>query len=1313
MSVSSRPARVVPPLVRPEPLVMAAPPALGDAPAGGIPLQTLLPVVGSLSSITMIVVLRANPLMVLLGAVILMVALVSAVGMALTQRAGARRARHRERERFAEYLEELRQQCRAGHDKARAAAVAVHPGPEQLGVMVRHVERVWERRPGDADFLDARVGAGVVRWQEVVVPAVSDPLVQRDPMMDNAARVVSDAYSVVAGMPVWVPLASAMSVSVVGAPGVAHGVVRALLAQVVTWHSPADVRVAAVIPPARYAEWEGIQVLPHCTGPGWDGPLRERWIAHDMAGLAALLESEFAARATSVLSGGRTGGIRGAHEVPLIVCVDASAGEVGECPLPAGVGSLAQLGVRVVTVVSDRVAERSDTSVRVVVDESLSASLVSGAQGVEAVLSPDLMSVEVFAAVAGGVAAHGGAVGDGAPTSGGRDGVHTALSTLGVTRVGDVSPALWGRRRAEDFLCAPMGWTPQGAVLSVNLRESAQGGMGPHGLCVGATGSGKSELLRTLVLNLAATHDPSELSMILVDYKGGAAFTPLSSLPHVAGVIDNLADDPFLIERAQASLEGEIVRRQQLLKQHGPFSDITAYRAARVAAGESSGIPQMPHVFVVIDEFSELLTAEPEFMTTLMKIGRIGRALGIHLLLASQRVDTGRLRGLDTYLSYRIGLRTFSEQESVMIVDSPDAYHLPQQPGHGYLKVDTTMYARFTAAYVSGPVPDEVESDSEDIAQDVLPWPVMALPFTNTLSHHGASRDLSGLIPSLVAPSPQSQPRLIDAMVASLSVVPATPPVWLPPLTARVLLTPTQTPVRSDSRCVAIGVEDRPATQEQGPWVLNLAQAGGHVAIIGSPQSGRTTTLRTIVAAIATTYAPTDIAVYGLDLTGSGLACLAGFPHVGAIATRTMRELQHRTVQELARLITRREQLMAQQHIDSLTDFRARHTRGELPGEKSADIVVVVDGYGAVRSDYEDLAAPLTDLLTRGSSVGVHVIMTVTRWNEIPMSVQPLIGTRVELRLNDPAESSIARKRAETMRSAPPGRALTDAATFAQVALPIPTDPGDTPLGDAVAAYARQVTSTWGEEQADPIRVLPSHITADQLPPITPSPTRIALGLHQDTMTTHVLDLATTDPHLIVVGDAGCGKTTLLRHVITHLVAHNTPESVVFALIDPRSTLAGVCSNDFIGAHATSTAAAQQLVASLTDELQGRINGERSRDLAIMVVVDDLDIVTATGHNPLTPLVPFLPAARDINLHILVARPVAGAARALYDPVLHTLKDNGASGIIMSGDRSEGPLWPGVYASAQPPGRATIIRRGDSAHVVHIATPTHHSPREQ
>lgn len=248
MSVSSRPARVVPPLVRPEPLVMAAPPALGDAPAGGIPLQTLLPVVGSLSSITMIVVLRANPLMVLLGAVILMVALVSAVGMALTQRAGARRARHRERERFAEYLEELRQQCRAGHDKARAAAVAVHPGPEQLGVMVRHVERVWERRPGDADFLDARVGAGVVRWQEVVVPAVSDPLVQRDPMMDNAARVVSDAYSVVAGMPVWVPLASAMSVSVVGAPGVAHGVVRALLAQVVTWHSPADVRVAAVIP---------------------------------------------------------------------------------------------------------------------------------------------------------------------------------------------------------------------------------------------------------------------------------------------------------------------------------------------------------------------------------------------------------------------------------------------------------------------------------------------------------------------------------------------------------------------------------------------------------------------------------------------------------------------------------------------------------------------------------------------------------------------------------------------------------------------------------------------------------------------------------------------------------------------------------------------------------------------------------------------------------------------------------------------------------------------------------------------------------
>ena len=167
---------------------------------------------------------------------------------------------------------------------------------------------------------------------------------------------------------------------------------------------------------------------------------------------------------------------------------------------------------------------------------------------------------------------------------------------------------------------------------------------------------------------------------------------------HLAGLIDNLADDPQLTTRARASIQGEVVRRQRLLKMADSAPSITLYRQLRV---QRRDLPPMPHLFVVIDEFGELLTAEPEFIDLFLQIGRIGRSIGVHLLLSSQRLEGGKLRGLDSYLSYRLGMRTFSESESQAMLNTTDAYHLPALPGYGFLKVDTTVYTRFRAGFVS------------------------------------------------------------------------------------------------------------------------------------------------------------------------------------------------------------------------------------------------------------------------------------------------------------------------------------------------------------------------------------------------------------------------------------------------------------------------------------------------------------------------------------------------------------------------------------------------------------------------------------
>ena len=286
----------------------------------------------------------------------------------------------------------------------------------------------------------------------------------------------------------------------------------------------------------------------------------------------------------------------------------------------------------------------------------------------------------------------------------------------------------------------PIGLGEGGALVHLDIKESAQQGMGPHGLVIGATGSGKSEFLRTLVLGLAMTHSPEQLNMVLVDFKGGATFAGMSEMPHVSAVITNLAQELTLVDRMQDALSGEMVRRQELLREAGNFASIRDYEKAR-AAGED--LAPLPSLFIVVDEFSEMLSAKPEFIDLFVAIGRLGRSLGLHLLLASQRLEEGRLRGLESHLSYRIGLRTFSAQESRAVLGVPDAYELPAVPGLGYLKPDPTTMTRFKAAYVSGPPTGRVRVRRDEGGQ---------------AARHPAVHDLRGAGPRRRAARPRAGP---------------------------------------------------------------------------------------------------------------------------------------------------------------------------------------------------------------------------------------------------------------------------------------------------------------------------------------------------------------------------------------------------------------------------------------------------------------------------------------------------------------------------------------------------------------------------
>jgi DNA segregation ATPase FtsK/SpoIIIE, S-DNA-T family len=1317
-----RPARVVHPAGQAGPLGIEAPPTLPEGRSSN-PVQALLPVAGATSSLGMMLVFR-NPAMLAVGALIMLVTVFGGLAMLLSQSGQAARQRRQQRDRYLEYLEELRQRAAAEEHQERAAATALDPPPAALFDVVRDPARRWERRRADPDFLRVRVGVGPVPARPLVLADGGSSLRPTDPFMLAEARAVERRFATTPQMPLALPLDRAGNVSVVGDRAEALGLVRALLVQAAAWHAPDDLAVALACPPGRLEDWSWAKWLPHLLDPERrDGQTEARRVAPSLGELARAMAGDLSARATYAAEArrGMDAGQALALARRLLVVHDAHGQVAAELPAPDQAVPATDMGVTVVHLVAERLHEPEEVAVRVTLEDGQvtvedlrgpgPAPVVAGvadqvptalAEGLARMLAP----LRLSAASAVEDNPHAGPV--------------SLPGMLGIDDPADLDlAALWAPRGERDFLRVPIGVTDAGEPLLLDLKEPAQLGMGPHGLCVGATGSGKSELLRTLVLALAVTHPPERLGMVLIDYKGGATFAPFAALPHVAGVITNLADDAGLVERVHASLAGEVQRRQQALKDAGNLAHIADYAQLRE---RDPGLAPLPHLLVIIDEFGELLTAKPEFIELFLTIGRIGRSIGVHLLLSSQRIEGGKLKGLDTYLSYRLGLRTFSAAESQVTLDTADAFHLPPLPGFGYLKVGTVTYERFKAAYVSGPV--RQLSAAEQAPPGAGPAPFTA---ANRATDEGDPAD------DAAVPARSAEPGLHQVVVAQLQGAAApVHRVWLPPLPAAVALDVAaggvevgdrglQLAGRAGPMRVPLGLLDDPAAQRQGRWLLDLRAGGGHAAVIGGPQSGKTTLLRTLVAALALTHTPREVAVYGVDLVGGGLLPLAGFPHVGGVTGRSDRERVRRTFEEVRGMLEHREEVFRERGIDSVESLRRRHAAGEVPELPMAEVVLVVDGLGLVRSEHEELEPLVADLLQRGGGYGVHLVGSLLRWNDLRIALQPAFGTRLELRLNDPADSVVDRRLAATLRDDQPGRVLTDARLFAQAALPRIDGVADaTALGDVVAQLGRAARSAWPGEPAPRVRVLPARLGTDALPGPREAPRRVPVGVDETTLQPLFLDLFDADQHLLALGDGECGKTNLLRLVAAGLAARHGAEELVFAVMDPRRGLRDAVPEGLLGGYAGNGKVCGGLAAGIAKELDKRMPEEVADPQAladggwfsgprIVVLVDDYDMLTAAGQQPLAPFLPYVPSARDIGLHFVVARRVAGASRALYDPFLQALRESGTSGLVMAGDRGEGQLFPGVYAGALPAGRGWWVRRGEPVRLVQtaVAEPAH------
>ncbi|WP_170185624.1 type VII secretion protein EccCa [Lapillicoccus jejuensis] len=1191
------------------------------------------------------------------------------------------------------HLDELRRTVLSAARRQRDDSLRRHPDPLALA---SGAARVDGRRRGGSDHLLVRYGVTDAPLELTLQVADPPPEQDTDPVAQHALDRFLVTHTRVGGVPAVLRLERGGVVRVQGPAEAARALVRALVGQAVAAHDPRGLAVALVAPPGRRPEWEWLKWLPHVRADGGAARPTDLGPRHLVVDHPDGLE-DLLGRAVGAASG------RDADARVLVVVDDATA--VGPPP-PGPVGRATYLvlgadrgqdhpGAHRPPV--DHLSTAAEETVLVVADAGPRAGAVTVVElvtpsGVRERAVADGLDLTCADALARRVPPWEAEP----PDARAEDDLARLLHLDAHGR-----PRVCVDRTGDPRLQVELGRSPDGRHVVLDLEEAALGGAGPHGLVIGATGSGKSELLRTLLLGLVTAHRPDRLNLLLVDFKGGATFTGLRDLPHVSAVITNLADDLGLVDRMRDALDGELHRRQELLGAAGGLASRQAYEAARLAGRPD--LPPLPSLLVVVDEFSELLSARPELVDLFVTVGRVGRSLGLHLLLAAQRLEEGRLRGLDSHLSYRVALRTFSATESRAVIGTAQAHELPTTPGVGFLRTGPDAPVRFTTTYVSGPAGASrrlqgMQADAPPPTRAAAPADRPEVrPFRLHPLEPGTSPEPTVVGAGRQGPAAGTGPSVLEVVVDRLrGSSPRARPVWLPPPDrspslgsllpdlARVdgqgLTSPSW---RARGRLtVPLGVVDRPRQQRYDVLTADLSGEAGHVAVVGAPRSGRSTTLATLVGALALTHSPQELRVHVLDFGGGALAPLADLPHVAAVAGRAQPELVRRVVAEVRAVADARE-------------AGAGHDR--------AEVLLVVDQWATLRSDFPELEPVLTELAQRGLSHGVHLALATTRWADLRPALRDVLGTRVELRLGDPLDSEVDRRQAARVPLGRPGRALSVGGHHALVARPqLADDPGPC-TDDGLAGLVAAVHDAWDGPVPTRLRVLPSLVRLDEVrrhPALGTEDRQLLLGLDSTGLSPVGLDL-TQDPHLLVLGESRAGRTATVRTLLREIARRHRPAQAQVFLVDPRRGLLGELDDDLCADRASTGDDAARLVRELAAALRERLPGPgvtaaqlRDRSwwsgAAAFLVVDDADLLPGAAFEPLVPL---LPHARDVGLHVLLARRSAGLSRRPH-PVVTALDDLDQPVLLLGGPGGpgDGRSPAGSLATATRP--AAVVGRG-------------------
>lgn len=1255
----ARPTPEKPPVIKPENIVLSTP--LSIPPPEGKPWWLIVVgvvVVGLLGGMVAMVFASGSHVFGGIGSIFPLFMMVGIMMMMFRGMGGGQQQMSRPkldamRAQFMLMLDMLRETAQESADSMDANYRWFHPAPNTLAAAVGS-PRMWERKPDgkDLNFGVVRVGVGMTRpevtWGE---PQNMPTDIELEPVTGKALQEFGRYQSVVYNLPKMVSLLVEPWYALVGEREQVLGLMRAIICQLAFSHGPDHVQMIVVS--SDLDQWDWVKWLPHF------GDSRR----HDAAGNARMVYTsvrEFAAEQAELFAGRGSFTPRHAsssaqtptpHTVIIADVDDPQWEYVISAEGVDGVTFFDLTGSSMWTDIPERKLQFDKTGViealprdrdtwTVIDDKAWFFALTDQVSIAEAEEFAQKLAqwrlAEAYEEI-GQRVAHIGA----------RD----ILSYYGIDDPGNIDfDSLWASRTdtmGRSRLRAPFGnRSDNGELLFLDMKSLDEGGDGPHGVMSGTTGSGKSTLVRTVIESLMLSHPPEELQFVLADLKGGSAVKPFAGVPHVSRIITDLEEDQALMERFLDALWGEIARRKAICDSAG-VDDAKEYNSVRARMrARGQDMAPLPMLVVVIDEFYEWFRIMPTAVDVLDSIGRQGRAYWIHLMMASQTIES-RAEKLMENMGYRLVLkaRTAGAAQAAGV---PNAVNLPAQAGLGYFRKSLEDIIRFQAEFLwrdyfqpgvsidgeeapalvhsidyirpqlftNSFTPLEVSVGGPDIE------PVVAQPNGEVLESDdiegGEDEDEEGVRTPKVGTVIIDQLRKIKFEPYRLWQPPLTQPVAIDDLVNRFLGRPWHKEYGSACNLVfPIGIIDRPYKHDQPPWTVDTSGPGANVLILGAGGSGKTTALQTLICSAALTHTPQQVQFYCLAYSSTALTTVSRIPHVGEVAGPTDPYGVRRTVAELLALVRERKRSFLECGIASMEMFRRRKFGGEagpVPDDGFGDVYLVIDNYRALAEENEVLIEQVNVIINQGPSFGVHVVVTADRESELRPPVRSGFGSRIELRLAAVEDAKLVRSRFAKDVPVKPGRGMVavnyvrldsdpQAGLHTLVARPaLGSTPDNVFECDSVVAAVSRLTSA----QAPPVRRLPARFGVEQVRELASRDTRQGVGAGGIAWAISELDLAPVylnfaeNSHLMVTGRRECGRTTTLATIMSEIgrlyapgassappPAPGRPSAQVW-LVDPRRQLLTALGSDYVERFAYNLDGVVAMMGELAAALAGR-----------------------------------------------------------------------------------------------------------------------------